>query len=461
MSPLSKSPGLHAVSATQHGDFGWGCENGGVKLRLADIAAAVGGRLVGDDVVIDGVSIDSRSIGAGELFVPVVAERDGHDFIAGALDGGAAAYLSSGAEPVDAPHVLVDDTAKALPAMAEAVRPALGSRVIAITGSVGKTSTKDLVTAALSAGLRTHASYRSFNNELGVPLTLLNAPDGVEAVVVEMGARGLGHIRELCRFVQPTIGVVTRVGAAHTELFGSVDAVAEGKGELVEALPEWGWAVLNADDPLVAAMAERCTCDVIGYGLERGDVRAEAVALDDELRPSFTARTPWGDQHVRLRVAGMQNVSNALAAIAVGVACGLDLPTLAEGLARAEMSPWRMDVHRGASGALVINDAYNANPMSIEAALRSLAAVDADRRVAVLGVMAELGDEHDAGHRAMSELAAELGIEVMAFDEAAYGGDVYTSHDDVLTALGELGRRDAVLVKGSRVAGLEELARRL
>ncbi len=226
-----------------------------MKLPLADIAAVVGGRMVGDDVVVDGVSIDSRTIRAGELFVPIVAERDGHDFIAGALEGGAVAYLSSGAEPSAAPHVLVDDTTQALPAMAGAVRPALGSRVIGITGSVGKTSTKDLVTAALSAGLRTHASYRSFNNELGVPLTLLNAPDDVEAVVVEMGARGSGHIRELCRFVQPTVGVVTRVGAAHTELFGSVDAVARGKGELIESLPDWGWAVLNADDPLVAAMA--------------------------------------------------------------------------------------------------------------------------------------------------------------------------------------------------------------
>ncbi len=202
-------------------------------------------------------------------------------------------------------------------------------------------------------------------------------------------------------------------------------------------------------------------CDVIGYGLEHGDVRAEAIVLDDELRPSFTARTPWGDQHVRLAVAGVQNVSNALAAIAVGVACGLDLPTLADGLTRAEMSPWRMDVHRGSSGALVINDAYNANPMSTDAALRSLAAVDADRRIAVLGVMAELGDEHDDGHRAMSELASALGIEVLAFDEAAYGVAVLTSHDDVLAVLGELGERDAVLVKGSRVAGLEALALRL
>jgi UDP-N-acetylmuramoyl-tripeptide--D-alanyl-D-alanine ligase len=430
-------------------------------MRLADIAAAVGGELVGDDLVVGGFSIDSRTIAAGDLFVPVVAERDGHDFIVAAVDGGAAAYLSAGPEPGDRPHVLVADTALALPAMAAAVRPALGDRVIGVTGSVGKTSTKDLIAAALSAGLRTHASFRSFNNELGVPLTLLNAPDDVEAVVVEMGARGLGHIRELCRFVQPTIGVVTRVGAAHTELFGSVDAVAKGKGELVEALPRWGRAVLNADDPRVAAMADRCVCDVIGYGFERGDVRAEDIVLDDELRPSFTARTPWGDQPVRLRVAGMQNVHNALAAIAVGAACGLNTATVADGLARAEMSPWRMDVRRGSSGALVINDAYNANPMSTEAALRSLAAVDADRRIAVLGVMAELGDEHDAGHREMGELAAVLGIEVLAFDEPAYGFEVFTGHDDVLAALGVLGARDAVLVKGSRVAGLEALAERL
>lgn len=439
-----------------------------MKLTLSAIVEATGGHLAGapagaGGVVVDGASIDSRTLEPGQLFCAVVADRDGHEFVAAAAEAGAVACLVERAVDVGIPQVVVADTGAALADLAGAVRPSLGDRVIAITGSVAKTSTKDLIAAALGDRLRTHASYRSFNNELGVPLTLLGAPDDVEATVVEMGARGLGHIDALCRFVQPTVGVVTRVGAAHTELFGSVDDVARGKGELIAALPADGRAVLNAGDPRVAAMADRSAAPVLTYRLDGddADVTATDIRLDDELHPTFVAHTPAGDHEITLAVAGVANVENALAAVAVGLACELDLASVADGLARAELSPWRMAVGRTRSGALVINDAYNANPLSTEAALRSLATVDADRRVAVLGVMAELGDEHDDAHRSAAALAAELGIEVVAFGERAYGVPTVDTHEEALAVLGALGRRDAVLVKGSRVAALEALVVRL
>ncbi|MDH3754664.1 MAG: UDP-N-acetylmuramoyl-tripeptide--D-alanyl-D-alanine ligase [Acidimicrobiia bacterium] len=432
-----------------------------MRMRLSDVAAATGGRLIGADVLISGTTIDSRTISGGELFVPIVAARDGHDFVEAAVAAGAAAHLTADASVVHGDAVVVDDTERALTALGDWARDKLPDRVVGITGSVGKTSTKDLVAAALEGSRRVHVSYRSFNNELGVPLTLLGAPDDVDVVVVEMGARGAGHIAALCRVARPTIGVVTRVGAAHTELFGSIESVADAKAELIDALPVWGTAVLNVDDPAVAAMAARAAGDVVAYGMETGDVRAVDITLDDRLRPSFTVVSPWGDHHVRLGTAGLQNVSNALGALAVAGIMGVGIADAAAGLGTVEMSPWRMDVRRSRCGALVINDAYNANPMSVDAALRSLAAVTARRKVAVLGLMAELGDEHDRAHADMGELARSLGIEVISVDEPGYGGTAVTDIAGAAEALGELDADDAVLVKGSRVAGLERLADRL
>ena len=231
-----------------------------MELRTSEIARATGGRLVGADVVVSGAAIDSRLVTGGELFVPVTAERDGHDFVGAAVAGGAAAYLSARPVPApagDAPAIEVDDTVGALGALGAHARGRLPDRVVGVTGSVGKTSVKDLLAAALGARWRTAAGAGSFNNELGVPLTILGAAARTEALVVEMGARGAGHVADLCAIARPTVGVVTAVAAAHTETFGSLDEVAEAKGELVEALPAAGTAVLNADDPRVAAMAHR------------------------------------------------------------------------------------------------------------------------------------------------------------------------------------------------------------
>jgi UDP-N-acetylmuramoyl-tripeptide--D-alanyl-D-alanine ligase len=431
-----------------------------MRFLASDVASATDGTLDGPDVEVDGASIDSRSLRPGQLFVPVVDERDGHDFVPGARAAGAPAYLSS-RQSQGGTAILVADTAVALSALGRAARDRMPDAVVGITGSVGKTSVKDLTAAALATHRRTTASERSFNNELGVPLTLLSAPDDVEAVVVEMGARGLGHIADLVAVACPTVGVVTAVVAVHTELFGTIEEVALGKGELVEGLPPNGTAVLNAEDPRVLAMASRTTADVLTFGADVGDVRAEHVRLDEELRPRFTVRTPSGGAEVALSVRGQHNVANACAAVAASLALGVGLEDAAAGLAAASLSPWRMDLLRTDTGARVLNDAYNANPASVAAALRALAALDAERRVAVLGVMAELGDRHEVEHANVAQLAERLGIRLVAVAEPAYGGEQVIDLDEAVAALGALDAGDAVLVKGSRVAGLEVLADRL
>jgi UDP-N-acetylmuramoyl-tripeptide--D-alanyl-D-alanine ligase len=302
-----------------------------MRWSLDEIAAATGatgGTGAADRFPgVSGVSIDSRTLQAGELFVAVRAERDGHEFAAAAAAAGAAALLVERPTGAALPELGVADTARALLDLGRAARDRLAGPVVGITGSVGKTSTKDLAAAALSAGRRTVASPRSFNNELGLPLTLANAPDDAEAVVLEMGARGPGHITVLCSVARPTIGVVTSVAAAHTEMFGDLEGVARAKGELVEALPATGTAVLNGDDPRVRAMAGRTAAEVVLYSAG-GDpacrVVAEDVELDDELRPRFALRSPWGTAEVRLNARGAHQVGNALAAAAVAALAGVD-----------------------------------------------------------------------------------------------------------------------------------------
>ena len=463
-----------------------------MRWSAATIAEATRGRMVRGDpaTVIEHVSQDSRDIGdTPTLFVPLVAERDGHDFVA--ASGAAVSFTSKpeselGAVPDSMVFIEVDDTGRALGDLGAAGRARLDGRpVIGITGSVGKTTTKDLLSSVLAVDRPTHASHRSFNNEIGVPLTILNAPDATEALVLEMGARGVGHIARLCRIGRPTIGVVTTVGVAHTSEFGSVEAVAAAKGELVAALPaaaDGGVAVLNAANPLVAAMAERTAARVVMFGSVDGSdaervggvvaVSAESVSLGDDLVPRFRLVSEWGSIDVELGARGLHLVDNALAAAAAALAAGVDLAAVAEGLASPVLSPMRMALSRTPSGTAILDDSYNANPMSTEAALRSLAALPATRRVAVLGVMAELGDVSADEHARIGQLAAALGIEVVAVDAPDYLGRL--DADRVAAALAAditealqllvtppagmpIGPNDAVLVKGSRVAGLERL----
>ena len=310
-----------------------------------------GQRLMADDpgrdaTGLSSVSIDSRALAPGALFVAIRADRDGHDWIAAAVAAGAGGVLVDEAwarsperdrfHPPAVPLIVVADTSQALLDLGRAARDRLAATVVGITGSVGKTSTKDLAAAALGTALRTAASERSFNNELGVPLTLANAPADTSAAVIEMGARGSGHIRELCRVARPQVGVVTAVVAAHTEAFGDLEAVAAAKAELVEALPAAGTAILNGDDPRVRAMAGRTSARVLTYsiggaGVGRADLVAERIELDTELRARFVARTPWGSQTVRLAVHGAHQVGNALAALAVAGTVGVPLDARGRG----------------------------------------------------------------------------------------------------------------------------------
>ncbi|MEE4023849.1 UDP-N-acetylmuramoyl-tripeptide--D-alanyl-D-alanine ligase [Gordonia sp. PKS22-38] len=434
-----------------------------MQFKASQVAAAVSGRLVGDEVDIDGAGIDSRTVAAGQLFVPIVAARDGHEFVSSAQASGATAYLSSeGSVPdVSIPAITVTDTAAALADLGGAARDRLPDRVVGVTGSVGKTSTKDLLAGALATTFRATASEKSFNNELGLPLTLVNAPGDTEAVVVEMGARGVGHIDLLCSIARPTVGIVTRVEGVHLELFGDIESVARAKGELVEALPVDGLAVLNADDERVAAMAERTDAGVLTFGLtSSADVSASGVVVDDELRASFRLHTPWGDTDIALGARGEHQVPNALAAVAAAGWLGVPVEQMAQGLIGAALSGLRMELATSQAGVVVLNDAYNANPTSMSAALRSLAALDAGRRVAVLGTMGELGAGSAAAHASIAEQARDLGIEVIAVDAPDYGESArhVPDVDAAVADLADLRSGDAVLVKASRVAALERVA---
>lgn len=427
-------------------------------LRASTIAAAAEGRLVGADVEVRGASFDTRTLQPGELFVPLVAERDGHDFLDAAVAAGAAAYLTSrpaGERPI--PAIEVADTAASLLAIAAAARRRLDATVVGVTGSVGKTSTKDLIAAAVGAGRRVTANARSFNNEQGLPVTILGAPDDTEVLVLEMGMRGFGEIARLCAVGRPDIGVVTRVGAAHAGRVGGIAGVARAKSELVRSLPTTGTAVLNADDPLVAAMAAETDATVVTFGAGPGaDVAIGALRLDELARPRFTLHTPWGAPTLALAVSGEHMAVNAAAAMAVAGVAGIDVEAAAAALSAATTAEGRMTVHRLASGAVVIDDAYNANPTSVGAALHALAAVGATRRVAVLGLMAEL-DDPAAGHREVAALATALDIELIAVGTDAYGVPP-VAPDAVADAVGPLTEGVAVVVKGSLVAGLQAVA---
>lgn len=437
-----------------------------MRFTTSELAGATGGEVFGREVEVDGVAIDSRQVRPGQLFVPIVAERDGHDYIAAAVAAGAAAYLTVG--PIEAgTAVRVAETARALTDIGTHARSRLPDRVVGITGSVGKTSLKDLLAAATATTWPTAASAGSFNNELGVPLTLANTSDDTACTVVEMGARGIGHIAALCAVARPNVGVVTVVAGAHLELFGTLEDVGRAKSELVQSLPAGGTAVLNADDPLVAAMAGLTDASVVTFGAAgTGDVQAVTIALDDQLRPRFELRSPWGRVMVRLAVAGRHQVTNALGAAAAAMAMGVTPEGVAEGLAGARLSAMRMDLRATPSGLRVLDDAYNANPTSMRAALDALAALGAERRIAVIGTMHELGAERDAEHAAVAEHARRLGLVVLAVGEAAYGldGDQFVSDvDEALARLRalDLGSGDAVLVKASRAVGLERVVKAL
>ncbi len=457
-----------------------------IPLRLREVAAAAQGSLTPEadpQALVEGpVVVDSRQVAPGGLFVAVAGERvDGHDFAAAAVAAGATAVLAS--RPVGVPAVLVPDPVAALGLLARAVLDRLPElTVVGLTGSSGKTSTKDLLAAVLPDLGETVAPVGSFNNEVGLPLTALGCRAQTRFLVAEMGARGLGHIAYLTGITPPRVGLVLNVGSAHAGEFGSRQVTAQAKGELVEALPADGVAVLNADDPLVSAMAERTRARVLLFGQSpAAQVRAEDIRLDPMARASFTLCTPQGRAAVRLGLHGEHQVSNALAAAAAAFAVGADVQQVARSLSAARpASRWRMEVTERPDGVTVINDAYNANPESVRAALKALAAMGRSgaqgprRTWAVLGSMLELGASSVAEHDAVGRLAVRLNISrlVAVGDEArpVHNGAAHEGSwgeesawvPDAAAALDLVGPQlapgDVVLVKASRSIGLEQVA---
>ena len=424
-----------------------------------DVAKATNGTLAGQNAHLSGVSFDSRSVRPGQLFVPIMAERDGHDFIEAALTAGAGAYLTTG-KTFGRTSITVPDTLEALLKLGAWGRnkldTQLANRVVGITGSVGKTSTKDFVAAALGSMLRVTANERSFNNDQGLPVTILNAPDDVEVLVLEMGMRGFGEIARLCTVARPNIGVVTKVASAHTERVGDIDSVARAKSELVTALDASGFAILNADDDRVVAMKSTTRARVITYGVEpTADVRITSCVLDERACAAVTVESPWGRASWKMNVPGEHMAHNAVGAIAVAGVMGLDLQRAADAISMSVLSEMRMQHRTALGGALIIDDSYNANPASMAAAMHALRATKASRRIAVLGVMAELS-EPEQDHLQISRLAKQLGIEVIAVETDMYEAQSRT-RDEVVAMLSTVENTAAILIKGSRVAQLEKL----
>ncbi|MEU6282606.1 UDP-N-acetylmuramoyl-tripeptide--D-alanyl-D-alanine ligase [Streptomyces sp. NPDC047028] len=455
-----------------------------IALSLAEIVSVVGGQthdIPDPSVQVTGPVVrDSREVRDGSLFVAFVGERvDGHDFAAQVIEAGAVAVLAS--RPVGVPAIVVDDVQAALGALARHVVRRLGATLVALTGSAGKTSTKDLIAQVLMRHAPTVFTPQSLNNEIGLPLTALTATEETRFLVLEMGARGIGHIRYLTELTPPRIGLVLNVGTAHIGEFGGREQIAQAKGEMVEALPEDGAAILNADDPLVRAMASRTKAKVVLFGESaEADVRAENVRLTDSGQPSFRLHTPSGASDVTMRLYGEHHVSNALAAAAVAHELGMSASEIATALSEAgSLSRWRMEVTERPDGVTIVNDAYNANPESMRAALRALAAMGKGRRTwAVLGKMAELGDEALAEHDAVGRLAVRLNVgklvavggveaswlQLGAYNEGSWGEEsVHVSDAQAAVDLlrSELRPGDVVLVKASRSVGLESVAEAL
>lgn len=465
------------------------------------IAQWVSGRVAGtsEDVQIGpDVVIDSRLATPGSLFVAIPGERvDGHDFAARAGELGAAAVLATRDTGAPLPHIVVDDTVAGLSALARGVVSDAATRgltVCAITGSSGKTSTKDILAQLLAAAGPTIAPLGSFNNEIGLPLTACGVGDDTRFLVSEMGSRGKGHVAWLCSITPPHVSIVLNVGTAHLGEFGSQAAIAEAKGEIVEALPADGWAVLNADDPLVAAMASRTSAHIAWFSADGGQVPDDAElvvtadhAVADELdRYSFVLS--WrmrgvggvadGQANVRLPLMGRHLVIDAIAAFAAAIAAGVDPTVALQALASVEpRSRWRMELTERPDGVVVINDAYNANPDSMAAALDTLARVLAARRrssptaqaIAVLGDMLELGDDSVRFHEEVGRRVVQAGVTRLiavgefaaAMAKVAADGGVQTALAPDAAAAADLVRPqpgDTVLIKASRGIALERVA---
>jgi UDP-N-acetylmuramoyl-tripeptide--D-alanyl-D-alanine ligase len=461
-----------------------------VPLTVEEILVATGGDLVKGlpESKISGVCIDTRMLRIGDVFIPLVGNTDGHRFVTDALKAGAAGVLvgnnydnhnkliESGLFG-NSFVVMVEDTLKAFQSIARYYREKLSLKVIAITGSTGKTTTKDMINCVLAQQYKVVSTDKNYNNEIGVPLTILRADETTEALVVEMAMRGRGQIRELAEIAKPDIGVITNIGQAHIELLGSEQAIAEAKSELVGAINGDGVAILNADD-LWTPLVSECACSrTTKYGITAGEVRAEKIESDELGRAKFRLIMHEGDAYtVRLPVPGKHNVYNALAASAVGMEMGLGPDQIRIGLSNCRLTSMRMEVFSTVDNVLILNDAYNANPTAMQAALVTLLDVRSEgRHIAILGDMLELGQYGVEAHKQIGEMVASLGIELLItvgnesqiMAESAVRAGMATKNvvtcEDAETAaqlmkqLVEPG--DVILVKASRAVGLEAVVK--
>lgn len=438
-------------------------------MTLAELQMPLAAQLHGVDQAFSGVSTDSRTVQRGDLFVALRgANFDGHDYVAQVLQQGAAAALV--ATPVTAaiPQLQVADTLRALGQLGAYNRQLYHGPLVAITGSSGKTTVKNMVHSVLSQHGETLATAGNLNNEIGVPLTLLRLRPGLDFAVVEMGAAKAGDIDWLCELAKPTVALLLNAMPAHLQGFGSVDGVAAAKGEIFDRLDATGVAVINADQRWAKQWRKRAgDATVLDFGLQQpAAISARNVQGRGIEGSSFTVSTPKGDMAMRLSLPGVHNVGNALAAVAVGLACGLSLTEIRDGLESLQPVDGRLRALRSAHGATVIDDCYNANPGSVRAAIDLLAACPG-RRTLILGAMRELGDNSAALHREIGDYARSAGIDqlwgvgpelAVSVDAFGSSGRHFADRAAVLRAVeGEFGADDTVLIKGSRSAGMEQI----
>jgi UDP-N-acetylmuramoyl-tripeptide--D-alanyl-D-alanine ligase len=437
-------------------------------MRLSAVALWTHGRLQGADTDIAGFSIDTRSLKPGELFVALPGERhDAHDFVAEAAKRGAVAALVT--RPVDAPiaQVIVDDTQLALGDLASAVRAQRDVRVVGITGSNGKTTVKTLVASILSRHGRTHVNLGNYNNEIGLPLTLLAMPADTRYAVLEMGAGKPGDIDYLAAIARPDIGLVNSIAPAHLERMGSIEGVAETKGALYQSLPVDGVAIINADDAFAGFFTGLAgSRRVLRFALDHAaDIGADIIEMRLD-GSHFVLSTPHGDADVMLPLGGRHNIANALAAAAIATALDVPLDTIVEGLENAPQVSGRLNLQSMPGGWTLIDDSYNANPGSVAAAIGTLALADGERWL-ILGDMAELGPGAGDLHAGMGALARQRGIDrllaagvlgKLAVQAFGAGGEHFADKASLAeTVRAQLRAGVTVLVKGSRSSAMEEV----
>ena len=451
-----------------------------MKFTVGDIVKATNGvATMAATELVTGFATDSRKIQPGDAYVAVVGEtHDGHDFAEGAICDGAALCIVS--KPVDVPHILVPDTIQALGAIAKMYRETLNAKVIGITGSSGKTSTKDMLSQVLSQFGETIAPPGSFNNEIGLPSTILRATESTDYLVLEMGMRGLGHISYLCDIALPSVGAILNVGSAHAELLGGRENIARAKSEIVLQLPEDGTAVLYADDSMVANSAQLTKAAILTFGEgETADVKIHNLQLNDKAQPNFDVTYDGATHHVQLKLAGEHQALNAAAVIAVCLAVGIGFEEICSALNEiANISKWRMEITELPSGITIVNDAYNANPESMRAGLKALKSMSEGRRTwAILGEMRELGAESATAHDEIGRLIVRLDvnrliavgpgaklIQMGASQEGSWGNEaahVDTLEDALEILRNEVEPGDVIFVKASRAIGLERVAQSL